>query len=716
LLSISRDAPHLDREVQWGRENIMATASRPANLLRQLEVQPPADGELLELFLRGDDAAFAALVRRHGPMVLAVARRITNHAQDAEDAFQAAFLILAKKAAAIRAPGLLGNWLYGVAARVAQKARRTAARRRAREVQVVNAPEPVQPQLESLAEIGPVLHEELARLPERYREAIVLCDLRGLPRAEAAKALAIPEGTLSSRLAGGRKKLADRLARRGVALPAASLPLLLAEGTLSAAVPEPLATRTCELAAAWRAGAALPPSILRLTQGSLIMRKTFLLGLATTLVAAAGVLFAAQPQEPKPEAEKPRDPAAPVVAEEAAAPRPAEKAPEFAARPKLRQTADLNISAITNVVWSPDGKYLAVSGTGNPPDHGGHRVALVIPALAGKSEPRLYIEQQNASSLVGFTPDGEQVITDLRESGLVSGVHRLEFWDERAGGPQGAGVRTKTVDLDSERTYGYAFAADGKSYRTLALTMVNGRIANPQIREVSMQTGATTKTLLRLEGEYGPYGSVALSNNGSRLIAGNDDCEITAYDVTSGKKLWTKTPDLGQKDLDEGSVPPRLKGGASRGAATQIEVGVSADGKIVFTSLKIGRPLLLNGDTGEPLPPLEGIELASCRFDPHCFSSGDRLLAMSGKRYVKSEGNGGFGGGRPGQIVLTGARDSFLTVWDTRTGKVMKSWSGGSQPIVAFHPTKPILAVLEANNNQTRLGFWDFSADIPMKK
>src|ERR1700749_4981243 len=102
-----------------------------------------SDGQLLERFLNArDEEAFEALVRRHGPLVLGVCRRIASHTQDAEDAFQAVFLILATKAAAIRSPHLLGNWLYGVAVRVARKARRGAARRRAREVQAVNVPEP----------------------------------------------------------------------------------------------------------------------------------------------------------------------------------------------------------------------------------------------------------------------------------------------------------------------------------------------------------------------------------------------------------------------------------------------------------------------------------------------------------------------------------------------------------------------------------------------
>jgi RNA polymerase sigma factor (sigma-70 family) len=148
------------------------TGTRPAEILRQLEqaglpAHGLADRELLLRFANHrDQAAFEVLVRRHGPMVLHVCRRVTGHPHDAEDAFQAAFLVLARKAGSIRTPDLLGNWLYGVAVRVAQKARRSAARRRAREVQVVDIPDAAVPP-DSPADIGPVLHEELATLPAR---------------------------------------------------------------------------------------------------------------------------------------------------------------------------------------------------------------------------------------------------------------------------------------------------------------------------------------------------------------------------------------------------------------------------------------------------------------------------------------------------------------------------------------------------------------------
>jgi len=195
------------------------TGARPAYILRQLEEPASTDRDLLARFVQErDQSAFRELVIRHGPVVLGVCRRVTCHRQDAEDAFQAVFLILAQKAPSIRKPEVIESWLHGVALRVAQTARRSVLRRRRREVAVSAMPDTPIPPVEAIFEQSPILDEELAALPSWYRDAIILCDLRGASREEAAAALGVPEGTLSSRLASGRKKLAARLTKRGIAL------------------------------------------------------------------------------------------------------------------------------------------------------------------------------------------------------------------------------------------------------------------------------------------------------------------------------------------------------------------------------------------------------------------------------------------------------------------------------------------------------------------
>jgi RNA polymerase sigma factor (sigma-70 family) len=170
------------------------------------------DNELLKRFLANrDENAFEALVRRHGPMVLALCRRILRDPQDAEDAFQAAFLVFVRKAASIARPELLGNWLYGVASRTARAARAAAEKRRVKEAEAVQREQPTQES--PWQELQPFLDRELNRLPAKYRIPLVLCHLEEKSRQEAARTLGLPEGTLSSRLARGRALLAQRLTR-----------------------------------------------------------------------------------------------------------------------------------------------------------------------------------------------------------------------------------------------------------------------------------------------------------------------------------------------------------------------------------------------------------------------------------------------------------------------------------------------------------------------
>jgi RNA polymerase sigma-70 factor (ECF subfamily) len=259
-------------------------ASPLAKVLRRLHSSALArdgagltDGQLLECFVaRRDEAAFEALLRRHGPMVQGVCRRVTRDAHDAEDAFQAAFLVLARKAAGIGQRERVGNWLYGVAYRTALEARTATLRRRAREKQVTDMPHPAAPPESTWHELQPLLDQELNRLPEKYRLPVVLCDLEGRPRKEAARQLRLPEGTLSSRLATARKTLAQRLARRGLALSGGAVAALLAENAATASVPPALITNTVHAAtliAAGHAAAAtgISVSAANLTEGVIKM-------------------------------------------------------------------------------------------------------------------------------------------------------------------------------------------------------------------------------------------------------------------------------------------------------------------------------------------------------------------------------------------------------------------------------------------------------------
>jgi RNA polymerase sigma factor (sigma-70 family) len=198
----------------------------------------PTDGELLSRFVeRRDEAAFEALVRRHGSMVWGVCRRVLTSHQDAEDAFQATFLVLARKAAAVVPRAMVANWLYGVAHQAALHAARTAARRNQWERQVTSMPEPAVTDNDPWPDLQPILDQELSRLPDKYRAVVVLCDLEGKGRKEAARQLGCPEGTVAGRLARARAMLAKRLTRRGVTLSSAALAVVLSQKAASGCAP-----------------------------------------------------------------------------------------------------------------------------------------------------------------------------------------------------------------------------------------------------------------------------------------------------------------------------------------------------------------------------------------------------------------------------------------------------------------------------------------------
>src|SRR5262245_28088037 len=208
----------------------------------------PADHELLERFVkRRDEAAFASLLAQHGPMVLDVCRRVLRDPHGAEDAFQATFLVLLRKAGSIREGALLGNWLYGVAYRTAARANVEAAKRRVRE-----SKHPAKHAADPLAEITArellaVLDEELHGLPAHYRAPLVLCYLEGKTRDEAARLCGWSLATLGRRLERGRELLRAKLTRRGLTLSAALLSILLSQTPASSGVPASLATATTRL-------------------------------------------------------------------------------------------------------------------------------------------------------------------------------------------------------------------------------------------------------------------------------------------------------------------------------------------------------------------------------------------------------------------------------------------------------------------------------------
>ncbi|HEY7313133.1 MAG TPA: sigma-70 family RNA polymerase sigma factor [Gemmataceae bacterium] len=308
--------------------------------VRTLAAADLTDAELLERFLRRQDqAAFADLVKRHGPLVQRVCWRVLGHAQDVEDAFQATFLVLARSAVAIRKREGLAGWLHGVAYRIALRARRDAGRRRRREREAQRMTHD-QPSLDAAwRELQTVLDEEITKLPEIYRIVFVLCCLESKSKPEAAEQLGLKEGTVSSRLAHARKLLQRQLRRRGLTLSAVLSAAAVSEETCRAALPSLLATGTVK--------AAVSPTVTALAEGvsktMFTSKGKYVVGLILALgltVAGVGVLA----QRPKPP-------------QEAGEPPKTIKERPVAGAPGLEETADA--VTIRGRVLDPDGKPFA---------------------------------------------------------------------------------------------------------------------------------------------------------------------------------------------------------------------------------------------------------------------------------------------------------------------------------------------------------------------
>ncbi len=270
----------------------------------------PTDRELLEQYVAcRDEAAFEGLLRRHGPIVLGVCRRVLRNQADAEDAYQATFLVLVRKAAAIRS-GNVGSWLYGVAHNTALKALAMNRKRRTKEREAgsVSRTPTAEP---GWCELRAVLDTELSRLPDKYRAPLVLCDLEGKTIKEAARQLGCPQGTAATRLARGRTLLARRLAKHGLIVSAGMVTATLAHGSALARVTRALAHTTIQAATRFAAsrGAAtvlISAKVAALTEGvlqAMFLNKLrsaicVLLILATIGLAASGLAHRTRAADP----------------------------------------------------------------------------------------------------------------------------------------------------------------------------------------------------------------------------------------------------------------------------------------------------------------------------------------------------------------------------------------------------------------------------------
>lgn len=486
----------------------MTTASHLTGVIRQFpstagDALP--DAELLACYAgHRDEAAFAAVVRRYGGLVLGVARRQLADPQQADDVFQATFLALARSAGRLHRQTPLANWLYTVALRQARKARARSARRA--EVEQAAPPRPVTGN-DPLAEISGrellrVIDEELARLPERYRLPVLLCCVQGLSREEAAGQLGWSDGVVKGRLERGRRRLADRLTARGLTPSAAVLAPLV-----GAAVPAELAARTVPLAAApW--AMSVPPAVGALAAA--VAPRRLLPAVACWLVVAglAGWVIASggtAPAQPAPPPPGRAEPAAALPDDRL----PAGSTVRFGTS-RYRQG-----STIARIAISPDGTTAAVTS-------GGHiygatrgfdltdgRVLFTLPPI-----------RPFHAEAVAISDDGQTL--------AVKASNTIQLYDARTGAP---GQTVKLPDTSGgTMTEWIVFTPDGKS---VALTQGNSH----GVVLVDLEKETT-----RVFACKGTIYAAAFSPDGSRMVTGGYDSEkegavVRVWDVAAGKEL-----------------------------------------------------------------------------------------------------------------------------------------------------------------------------------
>jgi RNA polymerase sigma factor (sigma-70 family) len=458
-----------------------------------------ADGDLLDRFSAGgDQAAFVELLGRHGPMVLGVCQRILGDTPDAEDAFQAAFLVLARKADSLDRQRPLGNWLYTVAHNLALDLKADICRRRTHERQgaTVAAQEPTDDP--AWREVKVVLDAELSRLPEKYRAPVVLCYLEGKTNESAARELGWPSGSMAKRLARARELLRHRLAGRGVALSTGLFATLLADRA-SAVVPPALAEGTGKAAAAFAGGPlttgvisartlALAERALQATSNSWLRTGALIVVLAGLMGVGTGILLG------HPAA----DPSVPLISVEPAA-APAVHPNVLGPVSYARRHED----AVTAVAFA--GVRMLASGSGDG--------TIRLWDISSGNELRRMARHESDVSCVAITPDGSVLASG-------GGDHRVGLWDT------GTGKLLRWLDGADRYVTSLAFSPNGK---TLAVGAHDA--------EIRLWDATNGTALPTVQGSKGYVLALAYSPDGTFLAAGDRAANVTLWNVVTGKPI-----------------------------------------------------------------------------------------------------------------------------------------------------------------------------------
>jgi RNA polymerase sigma factor (sigma-70 family) len=624
--------------------------------LRDLLGRSPADWltdrDLLERFAtRHEETAFAILLDRHGPMVQGVCRRILRHEQDAEDAFQATFLVLARKAGSGGWEESLGNWLYGVAYRVSLKARTAAARRIARERQAreMHQPQTPPPTDPEWSELRTVLDEELSRLPRKYRAPLVLCYLGGRTNQEAAQELGWTKGTVSGRLARARDLLRQRLTRRGLTLTGTALGALLGQNAIPHAIAAATADRTLQGALELVAGgttASVSAQVADLVQQVLReghtarFKLTLGLVLALSVLGAGGLLAFHLAQAGAPDAGPEASVSPDLVAEinrEDGARRERdreERGPARRWRVKATFKLDRLSTALHTLAFTPDGKTLvAASGVGK----------ILFWDLATEQRlPDLPGHLGQVTALV-IAPDGK-TLASASDDGAVT------LWDLTTRKPQATfpGQRSQGLHL--------AFAPDSK---TLAFGGDGGNTI--QLWDVS-----TGKLRTTFQDHQGQILAVSFAADRQSVFSACMNGKVRRWDVESRKVLGGFDVD---SDFDLGDVDQFR--------------GFSPDGRTLVSAwgpaFRPDRLRLWDVPTGTVRATLEGLGFGVGSF---AFTSDSKVLA-------------------------TLSQEAKLILWDTMTGRQIATFPGiAGGPFgapLAFSPDGKMLAA----------GVWEVKLWVP---
>jgi RNA polymerase sigma factor (sigma-70 family) len=599
-----------------------------------------SDRQLLERLLAGpDEVAFEVLVRRHGPMVYRVCWRVLQHAEDSEDAFQATFLLLARKISSIKKRDSLASWLHGVARRIALEGRKHAARRHRHEARAPTPPE-APPDEITWRELRTVLDTELASLPDKLRLPLLLCYLEGRSQEDAARQLGWSKSTLLRRLEEARTAVGRRLRRKGFVWPAAVSALLVSDSLALAALSTKLIGSTVEAAACALVGCTaagiVSAKVTALTEGvmnamftSKMKSLIFAALLAAVLVGGAGQvarpMFQADPQQ----SAAPKQPAA--VKKPGASPAGPSKSPR---EPKIVKTD----GAVGALAWSPNGKLLAVNQGGRVDLRDPHTGALV----------KTLIEMSCAS--MAFTHGGKAVAAGI---GRVAGDRPddvVRIWDIDTGKERavlkGADCSILTI----------VCSGDGKLLAAAGVSGNDGGITNEAA--VCLWDLASGKLLWRAVEHKSEIYGLAFSPDGKILASGSRDQTI---------RLW---------DVEKGTSTRTLEGHGEHGVYS---VAFSPkDGKLLASSGLDGTVRLWNAETGEMKQSLTKDYFAGLMVLV-AFAPDGKTLASAGDT----------------ALTKPDKRQGNVKLWDVETGKLIRTPTTEVEAIyaLAFSPNGSTLAV-----------------------